>query len=126
MGSRLRSQHGAPRDRSVRGAEREQIVVAANAYIVGHYPIGFLGGTPRRLVLGDRELWIVPILLTSPGRGAVAETGLVAVDAGTHAVVGSTPRRDVVAAGKRLREARRDELEAAFRRATRWPSQESV
>ena len=63
------------------------------------------------------ELWIVPILLTSPGYGTGGEVGVVAIDARTGLVVGSTPRSEVVASAKRLREAKRDELETAFLRA---------
>jgi hypothetical protein len=98
-------------------AETETVQITANEYIVPHYPFGYLGGIPRRLELKNRVLWIVPILLTSPGYGAVGEVGVLAIDARTGQVVGSTPREEVVAAGKRLREAKRDELEAAFRRA---------
>jgi hypothetical protein len=93
------------------------VASAANAYIVSHYPFGFLGGTPCRLRLDGRGYWIVPIFLTSPGYGAVGEVGFVALNARTRKVAGSTPRDEVVAAGKRLREAKRDELEAAFHRA---------
>jgi hypothetical protein len=95
----------------------ELVVIAANDYIVSHYPIGFLGGTPRRLALGDQELWIVPIVLTSPGYGAVGEVGFVALEAGTYQALGGTPRREVVAAAQCLREEKHDALEAAFHRA---------
>jgi hypothetical protein len=102
-----------------RGDETEKVVIAANEYIVFHYPFGLLAGTPHRLGLSDRELWIVPIVLTSPGHGAVGEVGIVAIDAGTHQPVGSTPRREVVTAAGRLREEKHEELEAAFHRARR-------
>ena len=111
-----RSTQAVPRRPSRTGAA-EGARIAASAYIVGNYPIGSLGGTPQRLTLDGRPFWIVPIVLTSPGYGAVGEVGLVAMDAATQKVVGSTPRGDVVAAAKRLREAKRDELEAAFLQA---------
>src|SRR5207244_4337964 len=95
----------------------DEFVIAANGHIVRHYPIGCLGGTARLLQLGSRELWIVPIMLTSPGYGAVGEVGVVALDARTRAVVGSTPRQEVGVAVQRLREEKHDELEAAFHRA---------
>jgi hypothetical protein len=95
----------------------ELVVVAANEYIVSHYPVGLLAGTPRRLGLGGRELWIVPIVLTSPGYGAVGEVGLVALETGERKVVGSTPRSEVVAEIQRLREEKHEQLEAAFHRA---------
>lgn len=92
-------------------------VRAANEYIVPNYPIGFLGGIPRRLSLEKRTVWIVPIVLTSPGYGAVGEVGFMAVDARTGKVLGGTSRPEVVAAAKQLREANHDELQAAFLRA---------
>jgi hypothetical protein len=97
--------------------EVELVTVAANEYIVLHYPIGFLAGTPRRLSLDGRDVWIVPILLTSPGYGAVGEAGVIAIDAATHRPVGNTPRAEAVAAARRLREEKHEKLEAAFRRA---------
>ena len=97
--------------------ETEWVVIAANDYIVSHYPIGFLAGTPRRLELSGRELWIVPIVLTSPGYGAVGEVGVVALGADTRQALGCTPRSEVVAAARRLREEKHDDLEAAFHRA---------
>jgi hypothetical protein len=62
-------------------------------------------------------VWIVPILLTSPGHGAVGEVGMVAVSVTASEVVGGTPRREVVAAIKNLRETHADALEAAFHQA---------
>jgi hypothetical protein len=95
----------------------ERAVIAANRFIIREYPLGVLGGPPRRLTLKGSEAWIVPVILTSPGYGAVGEVGMVAVDGRTGKIVGSTPREEVAAAGKRLREEKRDELQAAFLRA---------
>ncbi|GEM_PF-3387427 len=89
---------------------------AANGYIVESYPFGCLGGEPRRLV-GKHGMWIVPIVLTSPGYGAVGDVGMVAVAARSHEVVGATPRGEVTAAIKKLKEAHSDALEAAFDQA---------
>jgi hypothetical protein len=95
----------------------EEIRIAANRYMVRHYPFGCLGGPPRHLVLGRRELWVVSVVLTSPGYGAVGDVGVVALDGRTRQVVGSTRPEEVAAAVQRLREEKHDELEAAFRRA---------
>src|SRR5882762_1467069 len=69
-----RTTKAVPRRQS-RTGEAESARIAASAYIVGNYPIGFLGGTPQRLTLEGRPFWIVPIVLTSPGYGAVGEVG---------------------------------------------------
>ena len=79
-------------------------------------PFGCLGKDPQRLV-GQSDLWIVSIFLTSPGFGAVDEVGLVAVDERTRQVVSATERQEVNRAIKHLKETRHDELEAAFYRA---------
>jgi hypothetical protein len=79
--------------------------------------MGYLAGTPRRLGIDGRELWIVPIVLTSPGYGAVGDVGFVALDPEKLQPVGSTPRAEVVAAARRLREEKHEEIEGAFRRA---------
>ena len=72
---------------------------------------------PYRLSLPTGEVWIVPAVFTSPGYGAVGEVGMVVVDAAAGTVVGATPRDEVRAAGTRLAQENRDELDAAFRRA---------
>jgi hypothetical protein len=96
----------------------EQFFITANAYCLLHYATGYTAGpTPRKLVMQASELWVFPVLFTSPGYGVVGEVGLVAVDASSGEVVGSTPRHEVIAAATQLREANRDELEAAFLRA---------
>jgi hypothetical protein len=99
------------------GTTAEAAVIAANEYMLLHYVIGLLGGTPYHLSLPTGELWIVPMVLTSPAYGAVGEVGAVAVDASTGDVVGGTPRPEVIAAIRRLREAKHDAIEAAFLRA---------
>jgi hypothetical protein len=99
------------------GEQLEAVQITANSYCLRHYGIGYSGGTPRRLSFRGAEVWIVPALLTSPGYGVVGEVGLVAIDAATQEVVGATPVEEVRAAGSGLAEAKRDELEAAFRQA---------
>jgi hypothetical protein len=102
---------------AIKAISAETAMIAANKYILFHYPTLFTGALPRRLRLPSADVWVVPIVLTSPGYGVVGEVGLVAVDAHSGQVLASTPRAEVVAAGRRLREANRDDLEAAFRRA---------
>jgi hypothetical protein len=88
-------------------------LVAASKHVLFHYPTMYTVRRPRRLVLADAELWIAPIVLTHPDHGVVGDVGFVAIDAGTGAILGSTPRREVVRAGKQLREAKSYGREAA-------------
>lgn len=88
--------------------------IAANKYMLFRYPLGVLGGTPRRVSLSDTELWVVPVLLTTPRTGPVGEIGMVAVNARTGEVVGATPKDDVAAAGQRVLEEKRDQVNAAL------------
>jgi hypothetical protein len=92
--------------------------IAANSYCLCTYGMLYTGSPPpRRLTLDGRAVWIVPVVLTSPGYGIVGEVGVVAVDALTLVVVGGTPRPEVLEGGRRLCEEKRDELDAAFHRA---------
>jgi hypothetical protein len=92
----------------------DKAMLAANKYILFHYPTMFTGAIARRLKLPTYDVWVVPIVLTHPDHGVIGEAGLVAVDAHSGQVLGSTPRAEVVAAGKRLREAKHYDLETAF------------
>lgn len=95
----------------------KQAMIAANRYILFHYPTMYTGALPRRLTLPNLDVWAVPIDLTHADHGVVADVGLVAVDVAKGEVVGATPRSEVVAAGKKLRKARHYDLEAAFLRS---------
>jgi hypothetical protein len=88
-------------------------MVAASKHVLFHYPTMFTVSRPRRLALVDSQLWIVPIVLTHPDHGVLGDAGFVAIDAATGAVLGSTPRREVVHAGKQLREAKSNGRKAA-------------
>ncbi len=90
---------------------------AAHEYCLLNYGTSYAGGVPYRLSLPNAQVWIVPVLLTSPGYGVVAEVGMVVADAGTGRVIGSTPRHEVRAAGTTWAQEKRDELDAAFRKA---------
>jgi hypothetical protein len=76
---------------------------------VSQFPTEFTGGIPRRLDRRDECLWVVPIVLTSPGYGIVGFAGVVAIDESGR-VAGSTPRQEVIAA----EEGKCDAIEAAF------------
>ena len=106
-----------PSRRSIRKNPVEPVRIAANEYALRHYAVGYTSGTPRRLSLSNVELWIVPVVLTSPGYGVVGEVGVLALDASNGDILGATPREEVLSAGARLAKEKRNELDAAFRRA---------
>src|SRR5713226_2108398 len=103
---------------AVKSLTAEEAMIAANRYILLHYPTMYTGAMPRRLILPRKVLWAVPIVLTHPEHGVVGDVGLIAVDAASGRVVGATPRSEVVAAGRKQREARGHDLETAFLRST--------
>ena len=113
---RKRNSSRVTTQRRPRTTELEGEQTAANGFIVRHYPIGCLGGAPRWLSLSSADLWIFPVLLTSPGYGVVGEVGLVAIDARTGQVLAGTPRDEVRAAIQRLKQEKHGDLEAAFLR----------
>jgi hypothetical protein len=89
----------------------------ANEYSLLNYAVGYKGSTPRRVSLMNKEVWIVPLVLTSPGYGIVGEVGVVIIDAWTSKILGATRREEVRAAGNKLAKEKRDEIDAAFHRA---------
>ncbi len=103
----------------VKERELESVQIDANSYCIRHFAIGYSGGAPRCISLRGSNVWIVPVVFSSPGYGVVGEVGIVAIDAGTHEVIGATPRAEVKAAGARLAQENRDALDAAFREATK-------
>lgn len=90
-----------------------QAMLAANRFILFHYPTMCTGSRPHRLRLASADLWVVPIVLTHPDHGIVGEVGVVAIEGRTGEVVGHTPRTEGVAAAKRLREGGKHALETA-------------
>jgi hypothetical protein len=97
--------------------ELDAVQIAANSYCLQHYAVGYTGGTPRQLSLQGALIWIVPVVLTSPGYGVVGEVGIVAIDGATKKVLDATRREEVKAAGTLLARGKRDEIAAAFHRA---------
>ncbi len=102
-----------------RQRETKKVPILANSYCLRHYGIRCSGGTPRRLLLRDSRVWIVPVVFTSPGYGVVGDVGMVAVDAVTCEVIGASPRAEVRAEVARLAEEKRNELDAAFLQASK-------
>jgi hypothetical protein len=101
------------RGRTITGMKAGRL---ANEYCLLHHAPAFVGGGPHRLSLPSGDVWVVPILLTSPGYGVVGEVGMIALDAHEGKVVSAPARAEVFAAAKRLDKEKRHELEAAFHR----------
>ena len=51
-------------------------------FVVMEISTQLLGDTPE-LIVGERQCWSVPVLLTSPARGTVGKVGAIDVDATT-------------------------------------------
>lgn len=81
-------------------------MIAANKFCLFHYPNMFTGGIPHRLVLPSGKVWVVPIVLTHPDHGIVGQAGSIIMDAITGEILAHTERSEVVAAGKKAREAK--------------------
>lgn len=99
------------------GIDADAIQVISNEYCLLHYGTSYVGGVPYRLSLPSEEVWIVPVVLTSPGHGTVGEVGMLAVSSATGKVVGATPRHEARTAGTSLAREQCHDLDAAFRRA---------
>ena len=58
----------------------------ATAWIVSEVGNLLMGDTPS-LVIGQRAVWRVPVLLTSPSRGVIGQVGSLDIDAATGEVL---------------------------------------
>lgn len=106
------NRRSSPNSAQPRTSDAERARLTAIEHCLFHYPTLFTAGVPRHLPLSDFALWIVPVVVTHPERGTIGEVGVVAVDARTGKVAGSTPRAEVVAAGERLTKGKHVDLHA--------------
>jgi hypothetical protein len=104
--------------RSGKRSEIKAVQTVVNSHCLTHYGVRCSGGIPRSVPLRASEVWIVPVVFTSPGYGCVGDVGMVVVDAATREVVGASRREEVRAAVAALAKERADELETAFRQAS--------
>lgn len=74
----------------------------ASRFIPENLPDRFCAGAPRFLQFPLRTLWAVPVLLSYPRLGPVGQTGILAVDTETGAVVGRTPMDEINEIGKTI------------------------
>ncbi len=90
----------------------------AGLYIAQHYPTTIAAGPNTQACGGaDAGLWSVPLVYASPGYGTddvVGDVGLLTIHAQRGEVVEATPSHEAVAAVRKLHEANREAIEAAF------------
>lgn len=89
----------------------------ANRFILENLPDRFCAGEPRFLQFPMRTFWVVPVVLSYPHIGPVGQTGILAVDTETGAVVGWTPLDEIKEIGKTIYHEKKADIEAAFLQA---------
>jgi hypothetical protein len=89
----------------------------ANRFILENLPDRFCAGIPRFLQFPLRTFWAVPVVLAYPRIGPVGQTGILAVDIETGAVVGWTPLDEIKEIGKNIYDEKKADIEAAFLQA---------
>lgn len=114
-----RPRNGEPADTSsgpVR-IDAETAKRLANRFLLENLPDRFCAGTPRILQFPLRSVWIVPVVLSYPRIGPVGQTGIIAVDTETGAVVGWTPLDEMKEVAEAVHDEKKVEIEAAFLQA---------
>jgi len=96
----------------------DQAVVITNGFLVQNAGNLLMAGEPSRMVSPLRAVWIVPVMLSYPGVGAVGQVGVVAVDEETANIVAWTPREEMNRKSEKLYAANRKEIEATFSKLT--------
>jgi hypothetical protein len=91
----------------------------ANSFLLWNLPDSYGTAPLERVQVVEGNIWVFPIVLTSPGLGIVGEVGHIAVDSSRLQVVGCTPRAQVTEHGKKFGEKYKAEIEVAFLRARR-------
>ncbi len=86
----------------------------ANRFILENLPDRFCAGTPRFLKFPLHTFWAVPVVLSYPRIGPVGQTGILAVDTETGAVVGWTPLDEIQEVAKVIYDEKKADIEAAF------------
>jgi hypothetical protein len=74
-------------------------------------------GTPARVVSSLRSAWVVPLMLTSPGYGAVGIVGVLIIDEELGHISAWTAVEEIEANAARLIEENKTALESAFEQA---------
>ncbi len=63
-------------------------------FILSNYGDGFVAGTPQKVALFNKSLWIIPIVMANSAR-LLGEVGVVAIDGESFEVLGITESKDI-------------------------------
>jgi hypothetical protein len=103
-------------------------ISAKNARTIGaNFAADHLGdqigvGMPWRVVSSLRSAWATPLVLTAPGHGIVGIVGLLIIDEELGHITAWTTVEELNANANQLLEERKDDLDAAFKRAVAQPA----
>ncbi len=88
---------------------------AANGFLLDNLPDRFCADDPQYNYA--TRCWVVPVILAYPVIGSIGQVGLLEVSSFSADILSHTPFDEMKATGKKLYEAHRDEINAAFLQA---------
>jgi hypothetical protein len=94
-----------------------EAMAVANSFLLWNLPHGYGAGPTTQGRMIRENLWLFPIVLTSPGYGIVGEVGHIVVDMAKRQIIGCTPLDTVRQRGGECYEAKKEEIMAAFLQA---------
>ncbi|MBN2088994.1 hypothetical protein JW964_05250 [candidate division KSB1 bacterium] len=71
-----------------------EIFSIANGYIARELTDGMVAGVPQRTLMGQEQLWVVPIILTQKA-GGYGEIGALIIDELTGKIRGITEKNEI-------------------------------
>ncbi|MBC8181705.1 hypothetical protein H8E88_11345 [candidate division KSB1 bacterium] len=77
------------------GPNFRKVFSVANGYISRELTDGMVAGIPQKTLLKQKELWVVPIVLTKKA-GGYGEIGAILIDDLSHAIVGASAKEEVL------------------------------
>ena len=72
-----------------------KVFSSANGYISRELTDGMVAGVPQRAVLDQKNLWVVPIVMTKKA-GGYCEIGTILIDDESHSILGATATSEVI------------------------------
>jgi hypothetical protein len=78
----------------IHGQEIIKTFGKANSVILSNFGDGFVAGTPQKVELLSKSLWIMPIVMANSTR-LLGEVGVVAIDSESLEIVGISESKDI-------------------------------